>query len=344
MAIGYDIRSIDEFSEYLGASYKDPYVAVFNSDETSKPFIGNLKIYNIYGCVLRRDEPNLPTYGRQKCDPNVATLIFFHPYVDLNRSSEEEESRMDGWLMAFDLALFRRTTLADVHYQYNFLNYDTSEALHLTDTELAVILKDLQQLKALITGCMRGERRIPVLQAMRQFLEHVKSFYRRQLETRQAYHNALYNHFWDTVKALYRDACLTPQSEMIYFDMWRKIGVSRAYLDDLLMSRTGYPAEMAICHFIAHRAIRLMTSRKVPLYTIAQGVGFASTAGFSLYFKQATGMSLSAYIDYLMPPKRRVTQAVSEEPAEPKPTRTRRTKSRRSTTTRRRSSRRRRRR
>ena len=74
-------------------------------------------------------------YGRNSYDFEEGTLVFMAANQVVKFSDPIEELDDSGWTILFHPDLIRRSELRKTIKEYPFFNYETNEALHLSDSE-----------------------------------------------------------------------------------------------------------------------------------------------------------------------------------------------------------------
>src|SRR3546814_17485034 len=103
--------------------------------------------FGLYCVFLKEVQCGDLKYGRNYYDYQEGTLVFIAPgqVIDVENKTDHYQPRGHG--LVFHPDLVRGTSLAKSIAGYNFFDYNTSEALHLSDCERQLVLDCFSKLE-----------------------------------------------------------------------------------------------------------------------------------------------------------------------------------------------------
>lgn len=136
------IVNLDNVSAYNAANNTKtlhPLVSVIDYSKASPRDWGDVDTikfqYGLYSIFLKDVKCGDLKYGRHYYDYQAGTLVFFAP----GQVAEMENPRVIyqpmGYGLVFHADFLRGTSLGKTMQDYKFFNYQTNEALHLSDDE-----------------------------------------------------------------------------------------------------------------------------------------------------------------------------------------------------------------
>ena len=137
-----EIKKVSEIHQ-IGAlpKPKHPLISViYNRDLKTVSSIQGVKIINqLYSIFFKSSNICSPfSYGRSSYDFEEGTLVFTAPGQIMafeNDRKDPESIDPNGWSLVFHPDIFRKSNLSDKINTYSFFQYDSSEALHVSEQE-----------------------------------------------------------------------------------------------------------------------------------------------------------------------------------------------------------------
>ena len=138
-----NVNSINELHRFFGNTKpKHPLITIidFSNPNFSNPEIeiGAKYVLNFY-CVSLKDFEGVMKYGRFNYDFEEGTMVFLAPGQVITIDEEPDASVKDIWGLFFHPDLIRLSTLSDKMNDYSFFNYESHEALHISEDEKNII-------------------------------------------------------------------------------------------------------------------------------------------------------------------------------------------------------------
>ena len=288
-----DIRTVCECNRCLGAQTLHPQVALINLE---CPGLAQEAVkFEFYAVLLIEECPDgCRCCGRRYYDYDNATMVFLTP-GEMFRMSGANALPDKGWLLVFDPALLPRTLSKGCIGGYTFFGYGKDEALHLSCRETASVTCCLENIEEELHHPVDGYTSTILSRRIGLLLDYCSRYYERQFITREDIHKALLSRFSQAVEAYVSAGRLQHAPMPQPSDFAPQLGLSAAYLCDLLRFETGQTFSAYVRSKQLHVAKHLLASTNDPLAAVAQRVGFPSVQHFASLFKKVAGVSPTEY-------------------------------------------------
>lgn len=292
-----DVQTISEVHELWGCGKpRHPLVTVI--DLTKYHFLGNrdgssyrLNFYTVFckkfSGVLR--------YGRSYYDFSEGSLMFTAPGQATTPISAPPFE--EGWALFFHPDLIHHSLLSQKMGQYTFFNYESNEALHVSEEEKLALLDCIRKIEKEYNQNVDKHTQVLIQNNIEMLLNYCSCFYDRQFYTRekvstdvvQAFEKLLKDHF---AQDTFINSGL-PKVKIFA----EQLHLSPNYLSDLLQKFTGKTTQEHIHLQLLDKAKALLLSTDRSVSEIAYILGFENPSHFTRLFKQKTGYSPSHYRD-----------------------------------------------
>lgn len=228
-------------------------------------------------------------YGKTKYDHDLGSLSFIRPRQIVGfQNIELEES---GFLIYFHEDFLNGDPLHHEIKKYNYFEYETNEALHLSPKEEEIIWELFRKIQSEYHNNQDEYSREIMLTHIDSILKYSQRFYKRQFinrtylsgKTVSKFNEILFNYF---EKGLVREKGLPTVQFMA-----SQLNLSSRYLSDLLKQETGKTAIDLIHLHVISEAKNLLTGEGQSISEIAYSLGFENPPYFSRLFRKEVGMS-----------------------------------------------------
>jgi AraC-like DNA-binding protein len=249
-------------------------------------------ILGFYAIVCKRFK-GLLTYGKNYYDFDEGTLLFTAPHqvMSVNADLHIEE----GWALYFHPDLLHGTELGRKIYQYSFFQYDTREALHISEAEDAILKECVEQVKREYSQSIDKHTQSVIVSQIDLLLQYCSRFYDRQFLTRSKQHSDLLQHFESLLRACFEDQNRTESGLPSVGYFAQQLNVSASYLTDTLHKLTGKTTQELIHLEVIERAKSMLWGSEKLVSEIAYALGFEHPSHFSKLFKSRTGKAPSEF-------------------------------------------------
>ena len=234
-------------------------------------------------------------YGRSKYDFQEGTLIFSGPGQVMSTGDREDTEPREGWMLLFHPDLLRKSALGKTINNYNYFNYESNEALHLSDEEKRTINDLLQKIVSEYEQNIDKHSQKLIISSLELILDYCQRFYDRQFYTRANLNKDHLDKFKKILNDYYRSESPLNLGIPSVSYCGSEMNMSPKYLSDLLKKETGQGAQEHIHSFIIDRAKTELLGTTESISKIAYDLGFEYPQHFSKMFKRKTGMSPARY-------------------------------------------------
>lgn len=295
------IRSIAEAYQFLHAELPPhPLITIIRRWPKTDLDLTRVKLTSdLYFLSMKREIRGSFQYGRSSYDFQEGTMLFIGPGQVANfanfGSYAEIETPSKGWTILFHPDLIRKSPLGKSIDQYSFFNYDSNEALHLSDKERQFLNALVDTIEEEIHQNMDRHSQELIVQNLETILKYSSRYYDRQFYTRTNANKDLVSRFEQFLKAHFSSEALLEQGAPTIDQCGRALNMSGPYLSDLLRTETGKSAKDHIQGYLIERAKTVLLNSNAPVSQVAYILGFEYPQNFSKLFKSKTGLSPSQY-------------------------------------------------
>ena len=287
------LNTIQDFNDYQGAETLHPLVSVVHVENTEH-ITECVMHYGLYAIYLKENKGCKLSYGRTPYDFDEMTVTSFAPGQVVRVEPNPEVPFAKFTALVFHPDLLNRTALGRQMSRYEFFGYSSSEALHLSATEVEVFRGVLAMIEQELHRAIDQHTRELIVSNIELLLNYCLRFYDRQFITREEINHSVVKKFVELLdeyissKAL-RDGLPT----VAYFA--DKCCLSSGYFGNLVRVETGRTAKDIISdHLLAH-AKQLLNDEALTITIISRRLGFEYPQHFVRFFKSHTGKTPSAF-------------------------------------------------
>ena len=285
------IHSISQLHALLGFEKpKHPLISIIDASrlEVSEEEVGAKIIHGFYMVSLKDKSCGLE-YGRNSFDFEEGVMVFSAAGQTYTTTRPIQSGDIQGWMLYFHPDLVRNTHLGSQLDDYSFFNYDTYEALHLSEDEEKKVEDCVQNIKHEYQQRIDNHSQRVIVSNLELLLNYCLRFYERQFNTRSSQSKDIVSQFekdlktWFTSKQNLESGLPTIQ----YFA--EKVHLSQHYFSDLLKKETGRTPKDHINDFVIEKAKNLLLASEDTVSKIAYDLGFNYPHYFTRLFKSKTG-------------------------------------------------------
>ncbi|MEM1321187.1 MAG: helix-turn-helix transcriptional regulator [Bacteroidota bacterium] len=292
-----EIKSINQLHQTLGLGKpKHPLITVFDAQKiaVSENEVGAKVIPYLY-MIAVKDKSCGIEYGRNHFDFAEGVMVFTAPRQASTLTHVIHPGDIRGWMLYFHPDLIHGTHLGQQIEEYSFFNYETYEALHLSEDEEKIINDCIHNIEGEYNQRIDSHSQRVIVSNLELLLNYCLRYYERQFNTRKKQNIGTVSQFEKELRQYF--AANTQEIEGLpsikYFS--DKIHLSPHYLSDLLKKETGRSAKDHINDFVIEKAKTLLLSTEHSISEIAYDLGFNYPHYFTRLFKSRTGCSPMEY-------------------------------------------------
>ena len=286
-------NTVQEFNDHLGFETLHPLVSVVRSDKPRK-IEESIYHYGLYALFLKENKGCKLSYGRTEYDFDEMTVTSFAPGQTIHVEPNPDVPVPKWTALVFHPDLLSRTQLGRNISRYEFFDYTSNEALHLSCGEIEIFRGVLDMIAQELHRSIDKHSRELIVSNIELLLNYCLRFFDRQFVTREEINHTVVKKF---VKLL--DEYIAQQAEkdglptVAYFA--DKCCYSSKYFGELVKTETGRTAKDFINDRVLRRAKQLLDDDAFSITQVSQQLGFEYPQHFVRFFKARTGQTPSEY-------------------------------------------------
>lgn len=295
------VKSIAEVYGFLHADTPPhPLITVIRKWPKTDLDLSKVKFTSdLYYMAMKREISGSFHYGRNSYDFQEGTMIFIGSGQVANFSHAVQFMDTDtpslGWTILFHPDLIRKSELGRLLNTYSFFEYDTNEALHLSDKERNFLNTLVDTIEQEINQNLDRHSQELIVQNLETILKYSSRYYDRQFYTRTNLNKDVVSKFEGYLRSYFDSELLMEKGMPSINQCGEALNLSGPYLSDLLRTETGKSAKDHIHFHLINRAKTILLNSTDSVSQIAYQLGFEYPQNFSKLFKSKTGMSPKEY-------------------------------------------------
>lgn len=286
-------NTVQQFNDYYGFATLHPQVSVVHYDREHEVTQG-LYHYGLYALFLKENKGCKITYGLTEYDFDEMTVTSFAPGQSV-KVEANPEVKFPKWTgLVFHPDLLARTPLGRTIDRYEFFDYTSDEALHLSAAEIEIFRGVLNLISQELHRSIDKHSRELIVSNIELLLNYCLRFYDRQFITREEINHGVVRKFSSLL-----DSYLAENAEndglptVAYFA--DKCCYSPKYFGELVKTETGRTARDFINDRILSAAKKLLSDETLSISQLSRKLGFEYPQHFVRFFKTHTGATPSEY-------------------------------------------------
>lgn len=287
-------NSVQDFNDFHGVETLHPLVTIVRSDKERKMAVeGNFK-YGIYALFLKENKGCKISYGRTEYDFDEMTITSFAPGQVVHVEPTPDVTSPKFTAIAFHPDLLKRTALGKNIGRYEFFDYTSNEALHLSCGEIEIYRGVLEMIRQELHRSIDKHSKELIVSNIELLLNYCLRFYDRQFVTREEINHTVVKKFTSLL-----DHYLKEKAEqdglptVAYFAS--ECCYSPKYFGELVKAETGRTAKDFINDRVLSFAKQLLNDETLNITQVSNMLGFDYPQHFVRFFKSHTGMTPSEY-------------------------------------------------
>lgn len=284
-----NIDSIQAFNDYHGVETLHPLVSVINFE--GEAAVNTAKIhFGIYVLFLKETKGCKLSYGRTPYDFDEMTVTSFAPGQTVMVEDNPDVPYKKVIALAFHPDFLKRTPLGQQIGNYNFFNYSSNEALHLSSREIETYRNVVSMIESELEHNIDKYTHKVIVSNIQLLLDYCLRFYDRQFVTRELINHSVvlkFEQLLDTYldKLSEREGLPTVQ----YFA--DKCCLTSSYFSELVKAETGLSAKVYINEKLLSKAKELLSLENLSIQQVSSRLGFKYVQHFTRFFKTQTNLS-----------------------------------------------------
>ncbi|MEO7046794.1 MAG: helix-turn-helix transcriptional regulator [Ferruginibacter sp.] len=291
----YRIKTINQYHQVLGLPKPEhPLISVINlSSFTQPPMPEPVRLmYDFYCIALKRDINFKQKYGQQEYDFDEGVMSFISPgQVFIIDIEEDSKLKPSGWMLLIHPDFLWSTSLAKTIKKYEYFDYSTNEALHLSEKEETLIAGIVKNIENEYHSNIDKFSQDIIISQLEVLLNYSERFYQRQFITRKIVNHKILDSLETVLKNYLDNDDLLKKGLPTVQYISETLNVSPNYLRGLLKTLTGLNTQQHIHEKLIEKAKEKLSSTDLSISEIAYELGFEHSQSFSKLFKTKTKLS-----------------------------------------------------
>ena len=272
-------NSVQDFNDYYGFETQHPLVSVVRNTKPAN-LTARTVHYGIYALFLKENKGCKLSYGRTEYDFDEMTVTSFAPGQQIHVEPNPD--------------VVNRTQLGRNIGRYEFFDYTSNEALHLSCGEIAIFRGVLDMIQQELHRSIDKHSRELIVSNIELLLNYCLRFYDRQFVTREEINHSVVKKFTSLLDQYLEEKAMNEGVPTVaYFA--DKCCYSAKYFGELVKTVTGKTAKDYINDRMLVAAKRLLADDSLSITQVSQMLGFEYPQHFVRFFKARTGVTPSEY-------------------------------------------------
>ena len=287
------LNTVQDFNDYQGVETLHPLVSVVHVENTEH-IQECVMHYGLYAIYLKENKGCKLSYGRTPYDFDEMTVTSFAPGQVVKVEPNPDVPFAKFTALVFHPDLLNRTALGRQISRYEFFDYSSTEALHLSVQEVEVFRGVITMIEQELHRAIDKHTRELIVSNIELLLNYCLRFYDRQFITREEINHSVVKRFMELLDDYISSKALREGLPTVaYFA--DKCCLSSGYFGNLVRVETGRTAKDIIADRLLAHAKQLLNDDTLTITMISERMGFDYPQHFVRFFKSHTGKTPSAY-------------------------------------------------
>lgn len=288
-----EFNSVQQFNDFYGFETLHPLVSVVHFDRRL-PVEEHTVKYGVYALFLKENKSCVLSYGRTKYDFDEMTVTSFAPGQTIHVKAMPGVTNPKWTALIFHPDFIARTALGKNMARYEFFDYTSTEALHLSQQEIDVFNSVLAMINQELHHSIDKHTHELIVSNIELLLNYCLRFYDRQFITREEINHNVVKKFESLLKDyIANKASKEGLPSVAYFA--DKCFLSKGYFGQLVKVETGVTAKEFINQHLLKASKQLLDNEELSITQVSQQLGFEYPQHFVRFFKLQTGTTPSEY-------------------------------------------------
>ena len=287
------LNTVQDFNDYQGVETLHPLVSVVHVENTEH-IQECVMHYGLEAIYLKENKGCKLSYGRTPYDFDEMTVTSFAPGQVVKVEPNPDVPFAKFTALVFHPDLLNRTALGRQMSRYEFFDYSSTEALHLSVQEVEVFRGVITMIEQELHRAIDKHTRELIISNIELLLNYCLRFYDRQFITREEINHSVVKRFMELLDDYISSKALREGLPTVaYFA--DKCCLSSGYFGNLVRVETGRTAKDIIADRLLAHAKQLLNDDTLTITMISERMGFDYPQHFVRFFKSHTGKTPSAY-------------------------------------------------
>ena len=287
------LNTVQDFNDYQGVETLHPLVSVVHVENTEH-IQECVMHYGLYAIYLKENKGCKLSYGCTPYDFDEMTVTSFAPGQVVKVEPNPDVPFAKFTALVFHPDLLNRTALGRQMSRYEFFDYSSTEALHLSVQEVEVFRGVITMIEQELHRAIDKHTRELIISNIELLLNYCLRFYDRQFITREEINHSVVKRFMELLDDYISSKALREGLPTVaYFA--DKCCLSSGYFGNLVRVETGRTAKDIIADRLLAHAKQLLNDDTLTITMISERMGFDYPQHFVRFFKSHTGKTPSAF-------------------------------------------------
>jgi AraC-like DNA-binding protein len=287
-------ETISDYNAFNNNETLHPLVSVVDLSKAN-PRSGSRMYFGFYTIFLKEVKCGDLVYGRHTYDYQEGTLVFLAPGQVAGVNSNGETYQPKGYALIFHADLIHGTSLGKHIQDYTFFEYQSNEALHVSQREKKVVLDCFSKILYELEHPIDKHSKTLIIDNIELFLNYCTRFYDRQFITRDNVHKGILERFENLLNEYFN----SDKPQLIGLpsvaSCATELNLSAGYFGDMVKKEMGKTAQEYIQSKVIDVAKEKIFDQSKSVSQIAYELGFKYPQHFTRLFKQRVGQSPTEY-------------------------------------------------
>lgn len=288
------LNTIEEYCRRYGVEMQHPLITVINFNNAPE-IKHELKSCGFYAVFLKENNVGKMQYGLSQYDYDNGTLVFIAPDQVFGTLPDDQSHKPCGIGLLFHRDIIRDTLLTHRFKDYSFFDYESNEALHMSDHEREQIKQTLANIHEELDTPADENTKLIVVSHLAVLFSHCIRFYNRQFKTRRKINTELLVRFNSLLDSYFSSDLPSTLGLPTVQYCANQLKLSPNYFGDLIKKMTGHTAKDHIQQVTVERIKYLLLNTRKNISEIGYSLGFKYPHHLSRVFKHITGVSPYEY-------------------------------------------------
>ncbi|PCE63785.1 helix-turn-helix domain-containing protein [Sediminicola luteus] len=294
----FTLNSLSVMLRFIGLpAPRHPSICILDYEKSPVQLeLPNQKVIcDFYQISFKGDSQGQMKYGRQQYDYQEGSLVYLSPGQVIEYSDNNQVNAQSGWTLFFHKDLIRRFPLEQKMKSYAFFDYQSNEALHISEQEKEIIASILGKIEIELNSHIDDFSEEVIVTNLELLLNYSKRFYNRQFITRKRFDSDVVLKFQRLLTDYFEQGLQREQGlpNVAYFA--GKLNYSPNYLNELIKKSTDKNILEQVHAQIVEMAKSQLLQTDKSVSEIAFDLGFDYSQYFNRFFKKKTGVTPGAY-------------------------------------------------
>lgn len=254
--------------------------------------------YDFYFICFKRLKTGNIWYGKTKYDNDRGFMYFMKPRQII--SLHKVQLKGKGFSIEIHEDFLMGHPLFNEIKKYDFFDYETSEALHVTPREEKIMWSLFNKMELEYHNNPDEFSKTIILSHLDSILKYAQRFYKRQFIDRKPISGITITKFNECLRKQLESGNNPENGLPTVANIASQLNLSPKYLSDLLKHETGKTALELIHLYVISEAKNMLVEGEKSIAEIAYRLGFENPPYFSRLFKKEVGMSPKEFKNHLL--------------------------------------------